>query len=70
MTRKAVEKVHLTESEIAERDAARGFTDADLAEVMDNPEWTDEQLRDAKPFAEVFPSMAASVRRLRKSGKP
>ena len=47
----------------AERDAARGYTDADLAEVMDHPEATDEQLAQARPFSEVFPEMAASVRR-------
>lgn len=56
-------------ADIAARDAARGFTDADLAELMDNPEWTNEQLRNANPFAEVFPDMAASIRRLRGSGK-
>ena len=47
----------------AERDEARGYTDADLAEVMDNPEWTDEELAAAKPFAAVFPEAAASIKR-------
>ena len=50
----------LTKAE-ADRDAQRGYTDADLAEVMDNPEWTDEQLRNAKPFTQVFPDLAASI---------
>jgi uncharacterized protein (DUF4415 family) len=36
-----------------------------MAEVSDNPEWTDEQLANAKPFAEVFPAMAAAIRRAR-----
>jgi len=29
----------------------------------ENPEWTAEQIRTAKPFAEVFPDLAASLRR-------
>ena len=43
----------------------RGYPDEDLAEVSDNPEWTDEQLANARPFAEVFPELAASIRRAR-----
>ena len=46
---------------IVKRDVERGFTDADLAEAMDSPEWTDEELRNARPFAEVFPELAASI---------
>ena len=42
-----------------ERD--RGYTDQDMAEVSDNPEWTDEELARAKPFAEAFPDLAASL---------
>ena len=41
----------------------RGYTDADLAEVSDNPEWTADRLARAKPFAEVFPDMAEAIRR-------
>ena len=44
-------------------DKKRGFTDADLRDVSDNPEWTAQELRDAKPFAEMFPDLAASIRR-------
>jgi uncharacterized protein (DUF4415 family) len=29
----------------------------------ENPEWTAEQIRTAKPFAEVFPDLAANMRR-------
>jgi len=29
----------------------------------DNPEWTEEEFRQARPFAEVFPELAASIRR-------
>lgn len=61
MTRKLDTKRKITATDNAARDAARGYTDADLADVMDNPEWTDEQLRTAKPFAEVFPDLAASI---------
>ena len=47
------------------RDDARGYTDADMAEVSDNPEWTPEMRARARPFAEVFPELAASIRRTR-----
>ena len=49
----------------AERDAARGYTDADMAEVLDTPEMTDEEIAAARPFAEVHPGLAASIRRTR-----
>ena len=51
----------LTDAERAARDKARGYTDADVAAVLDNPEWTDEELKSARPFAEVFPELAASI---------
>ncbi len=35
----------------------------DMAEVSDHPEWTEAELASAKPFAEVFPEAAASIRR-------
>jgi len=31
----------------------------------ENPEWTDAEIRTAKPFAEVFPETAAAIRRSR-----
>ena len=31
----------------------------------ENPEWTAEDIRTAKPFAEVFPDVAAKLRRAR-----
>ncbi len=34
-----------------------------MAAVSDNPEWTDEELATARPFAEFFPEAAASIRR-------
>lgn len=40
----------------------RGYTEADWDDV-DSPDLTDEQLAQAKPFAEVFPELAASIKR-------
>lgn len=40
-----------------------GFTKQDWDEVSDNPEWTEEEIRHAKPFAEVFPDLAATIKR-------
>ncbi|HEX7741177.1 MAG TPA: BrnA antitoxin family protein, partial [Sphingobium sp.] len=37
--------------------------------VDDNPEWTKEDFAKAKPFAEVFPELAASIRRGRGPSK-
>jgi uncharacterized protein (DUF4415 family) len=42
-----------------------GFTREDSDEVSDNPELTKEQLEAMRPFAEVFPDLAASVKRTR-----
>lgn len=39
------------------------FTQADWDEVSDNPEWTAEDVRRAKPFSEVFPHLAETLRR-------
>ena len=43
----------------------KGYSAQDLREVSDNPEWTKEDFANAKPFAEVFPELAASIRRER-----
>jgi uncharacterized protein (DUF4415 family) len=47
----------------------KGRTEKDLGEVSDNPEWTKEDFAKAKPFAEVFPELAASIRRGRGPNK-
>lgn len=39
------------------------YTKKDWDVVSDNPELTDEQLSRAKPFAEVLPDLAASIRK-------
>jgi uncharacterized protein (DUF4415 family) len=53
----------------------RSLTDAEEAEVQrmiasdpDNPEATDEQIAQAKSFAEVFPALAEGIKRGR--GRP
>ena len=46
----------------------RGYSKQDWDEVSDNPEWTEEDFRKARPFAEVFPELAESIRRAR--GRP
>jgi len=47
----------------------KGYTAKDLKEVSHNPEWTKEDFAKAKPFAEVFPELAASIRRGRGPNK-
>ena len=42
----------------------RGYTQADWDATI-CPEMTDEELANARPFAEVFPTLAASIRRAR-----
>jgi uncharacterized protein (DUF4415 family) len=47
----------------------KGYSARDLREVSDNPEWTEDDFAKAKPFAEVFPELAASIRRGRGPNK-
>ena len=47
----------------------RGFTARDLKEVSDSPEFTKADFAKAKPFAEVFPDLSASIRRGRGPNK-
>ncbi|RWO17764.1 MAG: hypothetical protein E5Y16_37820 [Mesorhizobium sp.] len=46
----------------------RGYSKEDWNAVSDNPEWTEEDFRNARPFAEVFPDLTESIRRSR--GRP
>ena len=41
----------------------RGCTQEDWDEVSDNPEWTQEEIKSAKPFAEVFTDLYAPILR-------
>ena len=43
----------------------RGYSKDDWDAVSDNPEWTEEDFKNARPFAEVFPELAESIRRAR-----
>ncbi|PZU95543.1 MAG: hypothetical protein DI527_00615 [Chelatococcus sp.] len=52
------------------------LTEAEEAEIQrqiaadpDDAEATDEQIAQAKPFAEAFPELAASIKRTRGAGK-
>ena len=47
----------------------QGYTQQDWDEVGDNPEWTKEDFANARPFAEVFPDLAASIRKTRGPNK-
>jgi uncharacterized protein (DUF4415 family) len=55
--------------------STRPLTDAEEAEIQamiasdpDNPEMTEEELQELRPFREVFPELAASIDR--KLGRP
>jgi len=41
------------------------YSQEDWNEVSDNPEWKAEDFAKARPFAEVFPEMAAALKRAR-----
>ena len=49
-------------------DKRKPYTDEDMREVLDNPEWTEEDFANARPFTEVFPDLAESIKRSR--GRP
>lgn len=53
---------------LKEFEEGRGYTKADWDEVSYNPELTEEDFKQARPFAEVFPDLAASIARGR--GRP
>jgi uncharacterized protein (DUF4415 family) len=46
-----------------------GFSKKDLRDVSDNPELTKADFARAKPFSEVFPDLAASIRKGRGPNK-
>jgi uncharacterized protein (DUF4415 family) len=47
----------------------KGYSARDLRAVSDNPELTKKDFAKAKPFAEVFPELAAPIRRGRGPNK-
>lgn len=48
---------------------AKDSTASDLAAVSDNPEWTRDDFRKARKFADVFPDLVASIKRGRGPNK-
>lgn len=53
---------------MTKRSRSTGFIKRDL-KAVESPELTDEQMAKARPFAEVFPELAASIRRGRGPNK-
>ena len=49
---------------VATFEPGRGYTQEDW-ESVDNPELADAELAGARPFADAFPELAASIRRAR-----
>ncbi len=59
-------EAYLTRSKIRPlTDEEEARIQAGIAPDPDNPEWTAEDFARAKPFAEVFPELAASIQRAR-----
>lgn len=48
----------------------KGYTPADMAAVSDNPEWTEDDFKNARPFAEAFPEIARKLRGRPKADAP
>jgi uncharacterized protein (DUF4415 family) len=59
-------KIKLNLPSITDEEEAR--IQAGIALDPDNPELTEEEFKNARPFAEVFPELAASIKRSR--GRP
>lgn len=53
---------------LTEFQPGRGYSREDWDAVSDNPELTEEEMRQARPFAEVFPQLAENIKRGR--GRP
>jgi uncharacterized protein (DUF4415 family) len=56
----------LRKRKITDREEAR--IQAGIASDADNPEWTEADFKKARPFAEMFPELAESIKRSR--GRP
>lgn len=44
------------------RSKIKPYDDSDFAEVLDNPEWTEDDFVQAQRFAELFPEIANRLR--------
>lgn len=47
----------------------RGYSQKDWDDVCDNPEWSEDDFKNAKSFHEVFPDLAEKIEKNR-SGRP
>jgi uncharacterized protein (DUF4415 family) len=45
------------------RNKAKPYTDDDVADVLDNPEWTEDDFARARAFPEAFPDLAKRLQR-------
>lgn len=55
----------MSSKKLRDFEPGHGFSKEDWDAVSDNPELTDAELAGMKPFAEVFPDLAASIERAR-----
>ena len=54
---------------LKEFEPGHGFTKEDWDEVSDNPEWTAEDFKNARPLSEVLPELHAAIQEeIRKRG--
>ncbi len=47
----------------------KGYTKADVDAVSHNPEWTKDDFAKARPFSDVFPEVASTIRKGRGPNK-
>jgi uncharacterized protein (DUF4415 family) len=57
-------------SKLSRNKKAKGYTAEDVRAVSNNPKWTKKDFAKAKPFAEVFPELANTIRRRGKQKAP
>jgi uncharacterized protein (DUF4415 family) len=57
-------------SKLSKNKKAKGYTAEDMRAVSSNPRWTREDFAKAKPFADVFPELASTIRRRGKQKAP
>lgn len=60
----------MTAPRITRFEPGHGYTQQDWDEVSDSPEVTAEELKNAKPFAEMFPDLARKLRGRPKAEMP
>ena len=53
----------MTKKKLDQFEPGHGFTKDDWDAVSDNPEWTADDIKAARPFSEAFPNIAEKLRR-------